>query len=205
MQRLVLTFCVGVLVIIVSAPSSAEPVTIAICSTANAQNSGHNPAINPDFESCKTSAQTSCEGKKRKGSCESLSAFPVIGWKMHSDKSDSKDISKCVPIEVSEKNNNHMLKVVSKGNKSGVFLQLSNLKSDARRMLSTWLWIRSGQVVVVQGRNTRPVSWGTKAVGEEWLQICTNEAALTDSIVIYNQMKRGSRFEVDRIAIRDIP
>lgn len=206
MQRLVLTFCVGTLVIIISAPSSAESVTIAICSTVNAQNSGQNPAIDPGFENCNTSAQASCESKKRKGNCEPLSAFPVIGWKMHADKSGSDDIAKCDPIKVSAKDDKQMLKVASIGNRSGIFLELSNLRSDARRMLSTWLWTRSGQVAIArQGRNIRPVSWDTKASAEERLRICTNEAASTDSIVINNQGKKGNRFEENQIAIRDIP
>ncbi|SFI92503.1 hypothetical protein [Nitrosomonas sp. Nm34] len=209
MQRLVLTFCVGVLVIIISAPSSAESVTcvtIAICSTVNAQNSGQNSAVDPGFENCNTSAQTSCESKKRKGSCEPLSAFPVIGWKMHADKSGSNDIAKCDPIKVSAKDDKQMLKVASIGNRSGIFLELSNLRSDARRMLSTWLWTRSGQVAIArQGRYIRPVSWDAKASAEERLRICTNEAASTDSIVINNQGKRGNRFEEKQIAIRDIP
>ncbi len=198
MQRLVLTICVGVLVVIVSAPSSAESVAMVMCSAMNPQNPDRNLAINSGFGNCNTNAQASCEQKKRKGSCEPLPASSVIGWKMHSDKSGSKAISKCIPIEASEKNDNQMLKVVSKGNKSGVFMELLNLKSDARRMLSTWVWVRSGQLAIaLQGRNIRPASWSTKAGGWGQLRICTNEAVPTDSIVIYNQVKGGSRFEVD--------
>jgi hypothetical protein len=99
-----------------------------------------------------------------------------------------------------------MLKVASIGNRSGIFLEQSNLRSDARRMLSTWLWTRSGQVAIaLQGRNIRPVSWDTKASAGERLWICTNEAASADSIVINNQGKRGNRFEENQIAIHGIP
>ncbi|MDV6344230.1 hypothetical protein [Nitrosomonas sp. Is37] len=190
MQRLVLTLCVGVLVVIVPVPSNAEPVVVTMCPAVNSQNPEQNFAIVPGFENCSIHAQTSCEGKKRKGSCELLPTSPVTGWKMHSDKSGSKVTAKCVPIAVSEKNDERMLKVVSNDNKSGVFLELPNLKSDARRIHSTWVWVRSGQVTIArQGGNTRPASSSTKVNGWEQPRICTNKAMPTDSIVIDNQVK----------------
>lgn len=206
MQRLVITLSIGVLVAIVYASGNAESAAVTMCSAVSSQNPNQNSAINPNFESCSTNTQASCEGKKVKGNCEPLPAPTAIGWKINSDNSGSKATSKCVSVEVSGKNDRRMLKLVSNGNKRGVFLELPNLKSDAKRMLSTWVWVRSGQVAIAQqDGNKRPVSWSTKGSGWEQLRICSNGAVPTNSIVISNQVKGGSRFEVDRIEMGNIP
>lgn len=206
MQRLILTLSIGVLIVIIHAPSSAGSAAATICPTMNSQNTNQNLAISPNFERCSTNTQARCEGNKIKGNCESLPASEVIDWNMLSDKGSRKATSKCVPIEVSKKNDKRMLKVVPNNNKSGVFLELPNLKSDTKRMLSTWVWVRSGQVAIApQGGNTRPASWSTKRSGWKQLRICTHEAVPTNSIVINNQAKVGSRFEVDRIEMDNIP
>jgi len=123
---------------------------------------------------------------------------------MHTDNSGSKITTRCVPSKVPEKGGKWMLQVNATGGESGL-LQLLG-QSTARRMLSVWVRVRSGQVgIQLQGGNTGPAAWSTKIGEWEELRVCTDGTVPSDAIVIYNQAPGGGIFFVDRVEVRNTP
>lgn len=204
MSRLVFVLFIGVLVLIFPAASSAESAAAIPCSPIICQNSVQNFSA-LDQENCSLIAKAGCEEKKWNDPWEFSSPAIAIDWKRHFDNIDGKIASKCMPSEDPAKDDVRLLKIVSNGSKSGVFLELPNLKPNNKRMTSTRVWVRSGRVAIaMQGGTTRPSARSTKVGEWEQLQICTDATAQSDSLVIYNQVKGGGRFVVDRIEMRDI-
>src|SRR5215207_11318819 len=120
--------------------SRAEPAAATICPPMSFP-STQNLAVNADFEIMCSPNPVNCQGVDN---CNPPPSSAAANWKMHTDNSGSKITTRCVPSKVPEKGGKWMLQVNATGGESGL-LQLLG-QSTARRMLSVWVRVRSGQV-----------------------------------------------------------
>jgi hypothetical protein len=158
-----------------------------------------NLAKNPGFDIC-SSQPVICQG----AGCASSPPSAAADWRMHTDNSLSKITTQCVPSKVPQNGGTKMLQVTASKQEGGVFQQLP--ASQARRMLSAWVLVRRGHIVLqLQGGNTGPVAWSTKIGEWEQLRVCTDGTVPSDLIVIYNEDPNGGIFYVDRIEVRNTP
>jgi len=127
------------------------------------------------------------------------------GWFMASSNVGARVCSQLVPSTAPGPHGNWMLRYTAGGNEGGVFqrLALNPLKSY---MLSAWVFVVRGKVVVQPGFSTAlPTSWSTKHGEWEQLRVCTNSLVSSEGMVIVNEDLKGGLFYVDRVELREIP
>ncbi len=200
MKSSILALTLTIATLAMPSAGRAEPGAANICPQITiSPTAPQNLAQNPGFEiSCNPASCT-------EGNC---GASAALHWRLHAgDHQGAFTTTSCVtPSQVPEKGGQKMLRVTTNGPEGGVWQALT--PSSKNTMLSVWVRVRTGQVVIqlhtneLQAGGPGPKAWSTKQGEWEQLRICSADGVNVDRIVIYNQDLRSSIFDIDRVEVK---
>ena len=161
---------------------------------------GPNLVLNPDFETVGPCGAVT-QWAMGNGNCGTNSA--ALNWNIHSSNQQTFIATAWVQTSLPIGGQAKMLRIVAKGNESGVW---QTLPAGLTKVMATaWVNVRRGHVVMqATAGTTGPNSWNSKMNEWEELRVCTDGTVPVDTILVYTEDPTGGDFLVDRIEVKAI-